>query len=279
MSINIIDVPYGSLPSSPESPSSPKVKTSSSSSVISVFTNFISNIFSSSSQPPMKPRSTASDLDLDEAPASSYVPPQYVPPPVPQVSTRPQPVAVSSRSVSFSSPVVASKDRAPTAPISREAMLLQRALSSTATRELYNEARAKGKIDIRLVPSINSGGSMAITYPSIRRIDILSSLSFDLAFTLFVFELTNMIQAEKLMQLTDLAESRQISSKTFALRAERIEYEGCRRHHEVMQKAIKEMGWSEELDIYKNSASQNFEEHLKLQGRHTEQYKQFADSL
>jgi hypothetical protein len=144
----------------------------------------------------------------------------------------------------------------------RKEKLLEKALSCPAIKELYEQARANlrlytkhKEIIVNLVSKIKSGFP-ADTFNN--TIEILSSRSDDEILDDFVFELTNVLQCSKHNDVFQKVIDGMLTCEDYAYQTERIEFEGTKIHHRVMQAAIKQMGWSQSLDFYKNSSNLNF---------------------
>ena len=144
----------------------------------------------------------------------------------------------------------------------RAERILQKALSSTAIKELYDRAVAMPRYDG------TAGGNLHITFVtdgykgcannSQRKIELLSSLSDDEALSVFVFELTNILHGPEFYAVYLEARSSNVSCEDFVRKYEQIEWEGCLLHHRVMQAAIKEMKWSQSLDVFSWEAKISF---------------------
>lgn len=149
--------------------------------------------------------------------------------------------------------------------IRRAAQIIEKALTSKYIRELYERANSTpiynsptGIWKIEFVDKTIAGFNNAQCHYSERKVILRSGLSDEMALTYFVYELTNGIYAPRHYELHKKAMYGQIGCEEFVKESERIEWEGTLLHHQVMEKAIWEMGWSLSLDIY-GGQIQNYE--------------------
>ena len=147
--------------------------------------------------------------------------------------------------------------------VDRAERLLQKALSSKAIRELYEQAVASPvykdgdissasppeygqKVNVHFVAMTN-GGFPAQTVGGTHIIRLLSNLSDEKALSYFVFELTNIIHSSRFNELVKAAKESRIDCEAFVKEFERIEFDGSLIHQRVMKAAIKEMGWRQKI--------------------------------
>ncbi|MBA3722550.1 MAG: hypothetical protein H0W88_09140 [Parachlamydiaceae bacterium] len=141
-------------------------------------------------------------------------------------------------------------------PIIRATKLLEKALFSKAIKRLYEKAYSTPTVkckhgDWKIVFAEKTTlGFQAECFGSLRQINILSSLSDQMALTYLVFELTNATQEPRFNKLYEKARSGQIQCEEYTREIERIEFEGTLLHREIIVEAIKELGLSPSLNIY-----------------------------
>jgi len=139
--------------------------------------------------------------------------------------------------------------------VQRSKALVEKALQSSAIRDLYATACATPSIGGRLGPwqvqfaSITQGAAYEFRY---RKIIINTSCSDDDAIAFFVFGLTNVINSENFIALNEMVKNGHMSCEKYVQEIERIAFEKMFLHSEVMQKAIQEMGWNNTLDCFRD---------------------------
>ncbi len=139
------------------------------------------------------------------------------------------------------------------------------AMKSSAIRALYETAvnspsdtLPSGPWSIIVTEDIPSEYNAECHFSN-REIHIRSNISDDEALTLLVFELINAISFPKFTAIWRKTDQGQTECEDYVKEIERIEFEGTLIHHKMITEAIKEMNWSDKLDIYGGNALLDFE--------------------
>lgn len=95
--------------------------------------------------------------------------------------------------------------------------------------------------------------------------------------TFFVFELANASQENRFREWSTKALWEGQDEEEFAKGIERIEFDSCVIHHDLILKIISEMNWTSQLDIYKDMIEDGFEAYWeKVKNTpHAESYRSF----
>ena len=163
----------------------------------------------------------------------------------------------------------------------RAQRILELALTSTAIRKLYDQANSivyknrTGPWKIKFVKNVNIATCVAACICEERIIKLNSSIPDPSAITYFVFELTNAVSTPRFYELADKALNGVIGCEEFSREFERVEHSGVLLHRQVINEAINEMNWNEQLDIYKDIIPLDFDEFWKIQKDtpHAEHYR------
>lgn len=149
-------------------------------------------------------------------------------------------------------------------PEERAQALVKRALSCPAIKELYESAISIIKpndnwisfVDRKSSPHLITGSYFACDR---QKIYLAKDLTHDQALSSFTFELINVLSLNRFNQLYEEATKQTIACESYVKQIEEIEYRGIERHHQIMQKAIQEMGWNHRLDEYRKYIVKDFE--------------------
>lgn len=152
--------------------------------------------------------------------------------------------------------------------VSRNVFVLRRALTSLTLQRLYYQASEVQKLNgrvqsifIEFVPYAYLAFDARADYVN-GKILLRSSLSDEEAISVFVFELTNVLQSSKFDEtLKRIRTDYALGSEYFVKSYEQIEYDGCKMHHQLIQKVASELGLclTPEIDPFKLHALHPFE--------------------
>lgn len=92
-----------------------------------------------------------------------------------------------------------------------------------------------------------------------REILLSTNLNDDEALSILTFELTNAVSSEQFRDLNKQATSGMIDCELFVKKMLETEYKGAKLYHQIMQEAIKEMGWNKEVDECISEHLEDFE--------------------
>ncbi len=146
----------------------------------------------------------------------------------------------------------------------RSQRIFEKAMTCQAIKTLYIEAMMTGNPStgqtgpwcLQLLPNasklLSLGESRGACYFGLRTIVIESELSDDEILSVFVFELTNAVSTKKSVQVREDAKEGTVTREDFVKRIEEIEFDGTKRHHSIISRAVVEMGWDPSLDTYKD---------------------------
>jgi hypothetical protein len=152
--------------------------------------------------------------------------------------------------------------------ISRSDLLLQKMLTSPLVQQLYNQASEVQKMNkrvqnivIEFLPDASLTSLAEADYKN-GKISIRSSVSDEMAISCAIFELSNIVQSPKFDEVNEMMLTQySLGSECFVKMYEKIEYDGCVMHHQIIERAFREMGavFTPDVDLYYRNAAWPFE--------------------
>jgi uncharacterized protein YggL (DUF469 family) len=152
-----------------------------------------------------------------------------------------------------------------------EERILQDIMSCDATRKLWQEAIATPNPEkLSHIPERHwtlklTQNPKTATHFDRQMITVNSEFSYAMALAATIFELTNVKKAQMFYQIHQNLINGKISVEDFVLDYEFQEFHGVQEHHRIVSKAMIQMGWSAEVDIFRRMGVASWEEYMEHQ--------------